>query len=407
MKTKKNRRIALFIPKFLWALRAAIAKFSQAPHHWDTLTFPRNPEGFLNAKKWNPDAAIGMFGRDDLFSLAQDIAPIIVNIHGGKRFPDMAQIGYDHATTGKLAAEHLLSLGFSSFGAIGFPGGNPSADLRITGFLSAIEQCDQDIFDPKKTYPKHPPMNGNFIEADDEKLHRWVFSLPKPCAVFASGDMMAARVLKAALHLEIEIPENLAVVGVGNIEEFCLDLPIALSSVSIPWDKIGTEAANWVCMGFERKSIRKNFLLFQPLEVVVRPSSDILCINDKHISAALRFIRANACNSISVPDVLEHVPIARRAFERRFRAFLGRSPLEEIIRIRIEAAAQLLAKSDMSIELIAEKTGFQSSTRLTAEFKKLRKIPPGAYRKQCLSSPQNKTPKQKTKNPPSPFPSTT
>lgn len=392
MKTKKNRRIALFIPKFLWALRAAIAKFSQAPHHWDTLTFPRNPEGFLNAKKWNPDAAIGMFGRDDLFSLAQDIAPTIVNIHGGKRFHEMAQIGYDHATTGKLAAEHLLSLGFSSFGIIGFPGENPSADLRITGFLSATKHCGQNIFDPTKSYPKHPPMNGNLIEADDEKLHRWVFSLPKPCAVFASGDMMAARVLKAALHLEIEIPENLAVVGVGNIEEFCLDLPIALSSVSIPWEKIGTEAASLVSMGLERKSIRKKFVLFQPLEVAVRPSSDILSINDKHISAALRFIRANACLPISVPDVLERVPLARRAFERRFRAFLGRSPLEEIIRIRIETAAKLLLENDMTIEMIAEKTGFQSSTRLNAEFKKIRKTTPGAYRKQFLSPPQKKHP---------------
>lgn len=382
MKIAKTTRIALFIPKFLWSLRSSIAKCAQPPYRWDTITFPRSPEGFLAAKNWKPDAVIGLFGREDLFKQAKSLKTITVNIHGGKHFHGLPQIGCDHLSTGKIAADYFLSIGFTTFAAIGFPNENPKDDLHITGFLSALNHQNCHVFDPQKKYPPYSQMKGTLIEPDDEALHRWIFSLPKPCAIFASSDMMAARVLRTAIHFDIPIPDSLSIVGVGNIEEFCLDLPIPLSSVAIPWQKIGNETIHFLSQALSGKKNKNHKILFPPLDVVVRPSSDTVCIQDKHLSDAIAFIRKNFASPISVPHILENVPIPRRSLERKFRSVLGRSPHEEIIRTRIDTAANFLAQTDLPLEEIAEKIGFCSAFRLSTEFKKLRQLSPSDYRKQ-------------------------
>ena len=76
-------------------------------------------------------------------------------------------------------------------------------------------------------------------------------------------------------------------------------------------------------------------LLIEPLGVQIRQSTDVLALPDPAVASAVRFIREHACTGINVNAVLRHTRVSRRVLESRFRKMLGRTPHEEIIRMRI------------------------------------------------------------------------
>lgn len=375
------RRVALLMPKFAWTLRSGIARFSGPPLLWDTITYERQAEGFAQAGRWRPHGVIGMLGRPDLMKRARALRVPLVNVHGGRHFGGAAQIGCDHHAIGRVAAEHLSSLGFSHFACIGFPNEDPNLDRRLGGFIDGLDGRDVNVFSPAAAHPPCPEIRGTFIEPGDEMLHAWVWSLPKPCAVFCSGDMMAARVLRACLHLGVAVPEHIAIMGVGDMPEFCLDLPVALSSVAVPWEEIGFEAGAMLARLMAGASVPGETVLLPPKGATIRRSTDVYAVADRRVADALRFIRAHACERIGVDDILKRVPMGRRVLERRFREMLHRSPHEEILRVRLDKAAQLLIHTDAILEVVAEDAGFSSAARLSVEFKRRFEMAPGAYRR--------------------------
>jgi LacI family transcriptional regulator len=120
--------------------------------------------------------------------------------------------------------------------------------------------------------------------------------------------------------------------------------------------------------------------LIPPLGLVTRQSTDVLAIEDRHVVNAVRFIRERACDGINVSDVLKAVPQSRRLLESRFKKLIGRTPHEEIMRVQLNRVRELLASTDLSLEAIAERTGFVHSEYLSVVFKRETGTPPSRYR---------------------------
>jgi LacI family transcriptional regulator len=121
--------------------------------------------------------------------------------------------------------------------------------------------------------------------------------------------------------------------------------------------------------------------LVAPEGIVTRHSTDVLVIEDESVAAATRFIRENANRLIGIEDVLDEVPTGRRTLERRFREQMGRSLLDEIRRVRIERAMQLLRDTSQDMPAIAEQCGFSSQARFATVFRKECGSTPTEYRK--------------------------
>jgi LacI family transcriptional regulator len=121
-------------------------------------------------------------------------------------------------------------------------------------------------------------------------------------------------------------------------------------------------------------------IYIEPSGVVCRGSTDILAIDDQAVVGALRFIRNNACEGINVRDVIRHVPVSRSVLERRFRKLVGRSINEEIIRLRLNRAIELLTCTPLELKAIAQKAGFGSQAYMTAVFRDKLDCTPGSYR---------------------------
>lgn len=114
---------------------------------------------------------------------------------------------------------------------------------------------------------------------------------------------------------------------------------------------------------------------------MARQSTDVLAIDDRHIAAALKYIREHACSGLDVESLLRSVPLSRGVLERRFSQILGISPKPEILRGRLDRVCRLLAESDLPVAEVAEKTGFEHPEYMSRLFKKKMGITPGEFRK--------------------------
>jgi LacI family transcriptional regulator len=105
---------------------------------------------------------------------------------------------------------------------------------------------------------------------------------------------------------------------------------------------------------------------------------------DEAVVLALRFIQTHAFRDIVVKDILREVPISRRSLEIQFQHYLGRSPAEEIRRVRLDKGCELLARTDLSIGEIASACGFANANYFAKAFRRAKGSSPTAYRDAAL-----------------------
>ena len=117
-----------------------------------------------------------------------------------------------------------------------------------------------------------------------------------------------------------------------------------------------------------------------PMGVVLRQSTNMLCLTDPHVAAAVRFIRDHACNGINVDDVLAEVPLTHRALEHRFKKLLGHTPHDEILKLQFLRGEATVTETSLPLATIATRTGFRHVEYLSAVFKQCFGMPPSEYR---------------------------
>jgi LacI family transcriptional regulator len=217
-------------------------------------------------------------------------------------------------------------------------------------------------------------------EAEQENLAAWLAALPKPIGIMACYDVMGLRVLDACRRSQIAIPEQVAVIGVDNDELLCDLADPPLTSIAHDIEAIGYESAALLdrMMRGENPPERPTMLL--PRGIVLRKSTDIVAVDDKFVARALSFIRQRACSGITVAQVAGHVGMRRRSLERRFQVSLGRTPGDEIARVRLEHIKTLLTETDFTLEAIAHKTGFKDASSVSVFFANQTGQAPGRYR---------------------------
>ncbi|MEQ8835824.1 MAG: helix-turn-helix domain-containing protein, partial [Lacipirellulaceae bacterium] len=187
-------------------------------------------------------------------------------------------------------------------------------------------------------------------------------------------------------HLrEIRVPDEIAILAGHNDELMCDVSTPPLSSIAIAGQRIGSEAMALLDRLSQGEQVSEEPRLIPPKGVTSRQSTDILAIDDETVVRALRFIRAHAFQDIVVKDILREIPVSRRCLEIQFRNYLGRSPAEEIRRVRLEKGRELLSQTTMSISEIATACGFANATRFGVAFRKREGKTPLAYRKQTFA----------------------
>lgn len=157
-----------------------------------------------------------------------------------KSLPKLPCVFIDDVAGGKMATEHLLSLGHRR---IGFIGDNAKTDLgmsasedRYLGYLTALEGAGiGPDFDLVARGPHSSEAAAALASALlDLGTHR-------PTAIFASSDTLAVGVIRAAQQHRLKVPDDLAVIGFDNLE---VASTLDLSTVNQPLLESGTKGAS-------------------------------------------------------------------------------------------------------------------------------------------------------------------
>lgn len=135
----------------------------------------------------------------------------------------------------------------------------------------------------------------------------------------------------------------------------------------------GEEAAQHVERNFSHE-IRKPYEEQRYLEGAVDRHPDEL------ITQIQFWMRTNLSSTFSINEVADNFSISQRTFSRRFKAATGNTPKEYWKKVRLEAAQDLLASTNLSIQEVAFQIGYQDQANLTRLFKQTMKITPRTYR---------------------------
>ena len=116
--------------------------------------------------------------------------------------------------------------------------------------------------------------------------------------------------------------------------------------------------------------------------MVVRESTGHVELPDPIVTRALAVIREEAGRqAISAQDLCRRVGVSRESLRLRFHETLGRSPKQEVDRLRAEQVAEILRRHDWTLEKVADHCGFTGSDELCRFFKRVKGITAGAWRK--------------------------
>jgi AraC-like DNA-binding protein len=98
------------------------------------------------------------------------------------------------------------------------------------------------------------------------------------------------------------------------------------------------------------------------------------------LAPAIDYIMEHYAGRIDVPSLAALVGLSVKQFERRFKREYGAAPVQYILRIRLDAARQLLAGTRLPIAQIGRETGFYDNSHFTHQFQKYTGFPPKAFR---------------------------
>lgn len=194
----------------------------------------------------------------------------------------------DNLNGGYMAASHLLELGHKEIVYITDLALDYSTSVanRYFGFCKALKENSVDLKDDNLICVDQ--LSDNAVAAlknyDSSKsylldpLKRVLDSLinrPNRCtAAFAMGDHLAIYLIKAALEMNISIPNDFSIIGFGNAENGTY-LEVSLSTIEMNFYKVGEEAGKLIIEKINNYT-NENKRIIVPVDLIKRSSTGVV-----------------------------------------------------------------------------------------------------------------------------------
>ena len=158
-------------------------------------------------------AVPGQVDSSDWLTAILEKAAVPIVFLNRRELPGQEVVAIDNRQGAKMAVEHLLQQGYRRVGIITGPPAWWEAQEREAGWRSALQEAGIDSLDRLSVV-------GDWSAASGDAGFRALYhQAPGMEAVFACNDQMALGALRAARHLGLAVPRDLAVVGFDDIPE--------------------------------------------------------------------------------------------------------------------------------------------------------------------------------------------
>lgn len=183
---------------------------------------------------------------------------VIVDTEPSKKFD---AINIENFVGGKIATEHLISLGHSSITHVSGPSNGYESQMRRNGYEAAMlaAELNTDV------------VAGDWsIESGYQAGMKIAARRERPTAVFTTNDHQALGLIKAFAEKGISVPGDISIVGFDDIPEAAYFAP-ALTTVRQDFDQLGNLAINRMLAQL-REPVKSAAYIIRP-ELVVRAST--------------------------------------------------------------------------------------------------------------------------------------
>lgn len=293
----------------------------------------------------------------------------LVHIGGQSVLHSVSTVSIDDYRIGALAASHYLQRHYRHLYFAGLAG-DAAARQKLAGFSETAAAAGHGVTElPTLSLTAPLTVWENFMR-----------TLPSPAAVFCQDDGVARRVIACCRHTATAVPDAVSIIGTGNISLDSLLAGIGISSIEADYTALGAEAARLMEIALSDPEAPPTHIRLPPRGLILRESTGIGGGNSL-VGRALDFMEKQLAAPIRVDDIAAHVNASRRLLELRFRETLGRSPHEELTRLRMARARERLTDPHISVAAIAEECGYPERAHFDARFKQHHNgTPPAAWR---------------------------
>lgn len=200
-----------------------------------------------------------------IYDICKGIVPIIF-IGGKTASEEQNCIAADYRYSGKLAVEHLASLGHRSIALFVYHPENYTIIQKISGFeleMKSLGLTPQVYWegDSSDTYSAGKKLTDNLIEQN--KL---------PTGIWCASDLMAMGVIDSLKSHDISVPEEVSVIGHDDLFFGKMEF-VSLTTMTLPKAEIGREAVNMALSIMSESQEKLNNKITFRSELVIRRST--------------------------------------------------------------------------------------------------------------------------------------
>jgi len=379
----RHKRVLLALGWYDYRLHLGIERYAQE-HGW-SLSSNYSRERVI-PWGWDGDGILAWLGAgDDLARFVWAAKKPTVDFSLRRPQFKCARVLEDHQHAAQLAFEHLQARGVQHF-IFYSDNANWAYEERGIAFTDYAKRADCTC----AWLRRHAAKDFKTGRGEWQRRLRWLAAAlkktPQPAGVLAANDQHALEVLEACELAGLNVPEQVAIVGIGNylLAPDAMQTPI--SSVDTNLEVLGYRGAATLDALMSGREVSAAPLRIYAKGVITRKSSDMLALNHPNIARALRFIWEHSHEPIHVGDVVKVAAMSRRGLHVAFLQHVGRTPGEEIRRMRLEAAKRMLMDTNEKVETIALSCGYQSLNSFCVAFKNLTGKSPGEFRRADSSS---------------------
>ncbi len=210
------------------------------------------------------------------------------------------------------------------------------------------------------------------------KIVEWIQSLSKPCGVLACNDEAGLDVLHACRLGDLNVPAQVAVIGVDNDRLLCESSVPPLSSIDLHAVDVGKFSVKQLRSLLAGESDEE--ICMSQSSMVVRESSHEIDRYLRTYQKALDFIAPRALTGTSVTAVASGCGVSKRGLERAFEKYSSDSPASFIREQRISAILKLLKNQSITLEHLATQAGFSDASGFSNFVKRMTGKTAGEFR---------------------------
>jgi LacI family transcriptional regulator len=340
--------VSNYARKHDWHLEMRAYFTDMVPEHW-------NGDGILYSQ--------GIRERVDRFVIEQAKRCPVVSINANlPKGLDVPVVTSDNTEAGRMAARHLIGQGHRDF-AYFSPIAGPVSDERRNGFVEVIRESGF------RFHTIIPDKDSNQLIPWSEQRRRLATQLrklPPQAGILALDDLVAAELIEVALEAGRRVPDDLAVVGMGNLSAVCECSQLPITSIDLRTSEVaerGAELLDRLMAGGKKQATPPRI---SPGALIVRESSDTTVVRDPRLAKAVEFMKTNLRRNLSLDQIADAGGISRRTLYQLFCDDLDVTPADHLKRQRTQLADRLLREQPgMTVREAARQAGFSCTRTLS------------------------------------------